>query len=73
MLFYEYEIPSDRTPESFSFKVEEVWAGRAVEEYWTDERAEVDRIIGLRDETQYDVRVIPRSGGAEYYKPTSIQ
>lgn len=70
MLYRWYEIPEGRTRESFAFFVEEIWSGRAIDEYFTDERADVEQVIDERESTLYDVRVTSANGAIEYYRPS---
>jgi len=59
--FRDYELPEGRTAESFLFMVEDLWAGRAVDAGYTDDWAEVARLIPATLDQAYDVRVTARS------------
>lgn len=49
-----------RTVESFEYKVEVIWASRAVETYYTDHLGEVLRIVGSALDDAYDISVTQR-------------
>lgn len=56
--FAGYELRAlGRTPDSFAYRIEEVWAGVIVDTAYTDERSEVERIVPLSLGQGYDVRV----------------
>ncbi|WP_025158897.1 hypothetical protein [Leifsonia aquatica] len=63
-IFRSYEIPADRTPESFAFMVELLW-GHVIDELWTDDANDVDDITEYAHEEFYDVRVIAKDGRVE--------
>lgn len=56
-VFYAYDIPPERTKESFRYHISFIWAGSPVEEFWTDEPTERDRLVCAADDQEYSVLV----------------
>jgi hypothetical protein len=51
------DLPPGRAADSFRYHVQFLWDGAAVEDYYTDDPAERDRLVRAADEGEYDVLV----------------
>lgn len=57
-----WDAPQGRTLDSFAFKLEQIWSESVVDELYTDDRSERDRIVKEWMEQLYDVRVTSVEG-----------
>ncbi len=56
--FREYDkLPDGRKPQDLAYKVESVWSGVAVDELYTDDPAEAERIAQCELAQAYDVHI----------------
>lgn len=63
LCFRSYDVPADRTWESYRYLVEHVWEGTSVDEFVTDVPAERDRLVAGGLDQAYDARVTDRTAG----------
>lgn len=64
--FRHYELPADRSADSFTFKVEELDYTNVTDALFTDDAAEVQRVVGAMLQQGYDARVTCDGHAAEY-------
>jgi hypothetical protein len=50
-------LPDGRTPQSLAYKVESVWSGAVVDELYTDDPVEAERIAKAELAQAYDVHI----------------
>jgi len=62
----DYELPTGRTPESFEYKVEEIWDGHPTDTLYTDDKDEAERLVNAMLSQAYDAHVT-HSGGQDRY------
>lgn len=52
-----YELPDGRTPESFAYRVDEVWDGGVTDTLYTDDETEADRLVAAMLSNEYAAHV----------------
>lgn len=62
--FRRYEIPRDRSQDSYRFHVEISW-GHVIDDIWTDDADEVESIVKYAHGELYDARVVRNDGVIE--------
>jgi hypothetical protein len=49
----DYDMPDDRTPDSYKYEIRESWSGRIIDQYWTDYANEARRVLNSSVESGY--------------------